>query len=88
MSNLAITCNVAADLAHPIGSVVPTPELCDALFKIATVPKVAIAEDCKLSLEENNVRSGLGRFRNMKTITQPTAPQLAAQNTLAPRITL
>src|SRR3569833_64283 len=63
---------VQLNLPNPVFAVVPSGESCDALCKIATVPKIAICEDRDLLTLEHQIRT----TRQRRHIRQELQPQL------------
>jgi hypothetical protein len=84
---LTITLGVSPDLGDPVRSVVTSRELCQASFKIAPVPEVAVAEDHDAAFGEDDIGAS-GQAGMVEPVTQAPAPEHPAEYQLATRVRL
>lgn len=73
MAFLAITRHVPLHLRYPVARIVALGELRKSPFEVATVPEVAVAEDCKAVLGEHDVRV-TRQSGNVEPVAKPAAP--------------
>ena len=71
----AIAPHVALHLSDPVCGIVAPAEPCEAIFKIAAMPEVAIAEDHDAFSGEHDIRAAW-QPGNVEAITKAPTPQL------------
>lgn len=83
----SISLRVPADFGYPVGRVVPFGQLRQALFEIASVPEISVAEDDQSLLREDEVRTA-GKGITVQPISKAHLPEGMPQEQFALRIRL